>query len=84
MVGRAGCCSQRTHFFDQESGEFFGLQNRFGFLKQRRFVGGTAAFIDEEKPVFVTRRRADINLGGQGGLGIYLGVHVQRGVLGVA
>ena len=33
VVRRAGGGAQRLHFFNQEGGEFFRLQNRFCFLK---------------------------------------------------
>ena len=84
VVRRTGGGAQRFHFFYQEGGEFFRLQDGFCFLKQRCFVRRAAAFVDEQEAVFATRHGADVDLRRQVGLRVDLGVHIEGGILRIA
>ena len=84
VVRRAGRRAQRAHFLHQEGDEgAFVLDGSLGHGVEVRLVGAAAALGDHHKAVFCAAGGLNVNLGGQVALGIYLVVHVQRGVLAV-
>lgn len=54
MVGWAGGGAEGFHFLEAEFLEAFGVEEGLGFLIEEGFVGGAAAFGDEEEFVGVS------------------------------
>ncbi|CAH0239658.1 hypothetical protein SRABI106_02373 [Rahnella aquatilis] len=84
MVRRTGCRAQRAHFLNQVIFQLRRGNQRFGFLIQVGFVGRTAAFGDAQEFVLVTIDTVEVDLCRQIGAGVYLFVHIQCGILGIA
>jgi hypothetical protein len=62
----------------------FGLSSAFRLLEKKQFVGGAAAFGDEEEFVFGALARVEVDLGGEVGARVYFFEKIERGDLGVA
>ena len=84
MVRRAGRGAQGPHLLNQIIFQLRRGDQRFGFLIQISFVGGTAAFRHAQEFILVTINAVEVDLRRQVGAGIHLFIHIQRRVLRVA
>jgi hypothetical protein len=84
VVGRAGRSTQGLHLGAHELGQGLRVQDRRGFLEKKRLIRGSSALGDEEKPVLAPAGGVDLDLGRQVAGGVFLRVHGQVRILGIA
>ena len=84
MVRRAGRGTQSSHLLNQIIFQLRRGDQRFGFLIQISFIGGTAAFRHAQEFILVTINAVEVDLRGQVGAGVHLFIHIQRRILRVA
>ncbi len=81
VVRRAGGGTEGAHLLDQIVFQLRRGDQRFGFLIEIGFIGGTAAFRHAQEFIFVAVDAVEIDLRRQVGAGVDLFIHIQRGVL---
>ena len=64
VIGRAGSGTDVKEFGANEFGELLFGEKRFCFLEEEGFVGGSSAFGNKGKVIFVAGCSGNINLGG--------------------
>ena len=83
VVRRAGRGAERLHLLGQELDEGLRVQDGLGLLVEVALVGGAAAFGHEEELELHALGRGEVDLRGQVGPGVLLGVEVERRELGI-
>ncbi|CDA02809.1 putative uncharacterized protein [Klebsiella variicola CAG:634] len=81
VVWRAGGGTEGTHLLDQIVFQLRRSDQRFGFLIEIGFIGGTAAFRHTQELILFTVDAVEIDLRRQVGAGVDLFIHIQRRVL---
>ena len=84
VIRRARGGAERLHLLGQELDEGLRVQDGLGLLVEVALIGRTAALGDEEELELGTLDRGDVDLRGEIGAGVLLGVEVERRELRVA
>ena len=64
MIGRTSGCTDVKKFGTNKFGDSLFGKKRFCFLEEEGFVGGSSAFGNKGKVIFVAGCSGNINLGG--------------------
>ena len=84
MVWRAGCGAEALHLFYEERYECSGVLDAcLGLLVEVGLVGRASSLGDAEETVLHALACLDVYLCWEVAFGVYLVIHVERGVLAV-